>query len=180
MSDESTTKSRQMAEITAMTEVAKALQPLEAESIERVLRWAADSFGIIGLSLTRKNKDDVDAELEDDNTSEAEESQDFADVADLYYATSPKSDPDKALVVAYWFQKMNGALDFDSATLNKELKHMGHGISNITSALSSLMTRKPQLVIQTRKSGSSQQARKRYKVTSEGIKTVERMLKGEA
>jgi hypothetical protein len=46
-------------------------------------------------------------------------------------------------------------------------------------ALNSLIAKKPQLVIQTRKSGSSQQARKKYKLTNEGLNKVERMLRGE-
>lgn len=178
MSDEHNTQSRQMAEITAMTDVAKALQPLESESIELVLRWAADSFGVGSLNLKGSTKAGTQ-QLDNSETAESSESQDFSDLADLYSGAGPRSDPDKALAVAYWFQKVNGDVDFNSASLNKELKHMGYGITNITSALSSLMARKPQLVIQTRKSGTSQQARKRYKVTAEGIKTVERMLKGE-
>jgi hypothetical protein len=41
------------------------------------------------------------------------------------------------------------------------------------------MGRKPQLVIQIRKSGSSQQARKKYKLTAEGLNFAERKLRGE-
>jgi DNA-binding PadR family transcriptional regulator len=51
-------------------------------------------------------------------------------------------------------------------------------VSNITTALSSLIERKPQLVIQTRKSGNSKQARKRYRLTDAGIRAVERMISG--
>ena len=88
-------------------------------------------------------------------------------------------DSERALVAAYWFQYLGGVSDFDSATLNKELKHLGHQSSNITTALTSLMSKKPQLVIQTRKSGASKQARKKYKLTNEGIKQVQRMLRSE-
>jgi DNA-binding PadR family transcriptional regulator len=38
------------------------------------------------------------------------------------------------------------------------------------------MARKPALVIQTRKGGSSKQARKRYRLTGEGIRAVEKMI----
>ena len=73
-------------------------------------------------------------------------------------------------------QKEKGEADFDSFTINKELKHLGYAASNITSALTQLIVRKPQLAIQTHKSGSSQQARKRYRLTNEGLRSVERML----
>lgn len=89
-----------------------------------------------------------------------------------------ESTPLKPLVVGYWFQVLQGEQDLDGFQINKELKHLGHGVSNITTALSSLIDRKPQLVIQTRKSGNSKQARKRYRLTDAGIKAVERMLAG--
>jgi len=45
--------------------------------------------------------------------------------------------------------------------------------------LTQLIVRKPALVIQTHKSGSTKQARKRYRLTNEGLRAVERMLAGE-
>ena len=85
----------------------------------------------------------------------------------------------KSSAVAYWVQRIKGNGDFDAATINKELKHLGHGVGNITAALGSLIARKPNLVIQTRKGGSSQQARKRYKLTTEGLKYVDNMIQNE-
>jgi len=178
MDDITDTPTDPMAELTAMTEIAKALQPLDTDAVRRVLIWAGDRFNA-GVSLG------APAVANDSNTNDADSSQnsdsqdDFTDVADLFAAANPRNDPQKALLVAYWFQKLNGQPDFESAAVNKELKHLGHGVANITAALSSLMTRKPQLVIQTKKSGSSQQARKRYKLTNEGVKQVERMIRGE-
>jgi DNA-binding PadR family transcriptional regulator len=67
-------------------------------------------------------------------------------------------------------------VELEGFTLNKELKNLGHGVSNITSALDTLMSRKPALVIQTKKSGTSKQARKKYKLTLEGLRAVERMV----
>lgn len=171
-----------LAEISAMTEIAKALQQLDYEAIRRVLSWAADRFGVVmkGPAIQDETApapviDGIDAvdEAMDESSSK------FSDIADLYAAANPRNDSEKALVVAYWFQKLCGELDFDSATVNRELRHLGHGISNITSALSNLIAKRPQLVIQTRKSGSSQQARKKYKLTGEGQKVVEQMLRGE-
>ena len=101
------------------------------------------------------------------------------DIADLYAAAEPKGDAEKALVAAYWVQQIKGSGDFDAATINKELKHLGHGVGNITAALGSLIARKPNLVIQTRKAGTSQQARKRYKLTTEGLKYVDNMIQSE-
>lgn len=169
-----------MAELTAMTEIAKALRPLDSESVRRVLEWAADRFGASGKIAARQRANNLQRVEANNGEIQAESIPTaFNDIADLYSAAKPKGDPEKALVVAYWVQRLTGQADFDAATINKELKHLGHGVGNITSALGSLITRKPQLVIQTRKTGSSQQARKRYKLTNEGLKHVDRMIQGE-
>ena len=69
---------------------------------------------------------------------------------------------------------------FDDAQILPELKNLGHGVGNVTRAFSALITQRPQPVVQTRKSGSSKQARKRYKLTTVGINRVEEMVKESA
>jgi len=178
MNDTIDTTTDPMAELNAMTEIAKALQPLDSNAVRRVLIWAADRFNAaVNLGSSESETDSITDHGKNNGQNTTQD--DFSDVADLFASASPRNDPEKALLVAYWFQKLNGQPEFDSATVNKELKHLGHGVTNITTALSSLISRKPQLVIQTRKSGSSQQARKRYKLTNEGLKQVERMIRGE-
>jgi len=100
----------------------------------------------------------------------------FHSLPDLYGAVSPETNSERVLVVGYWFQVVQGENDLDGFQINRELRHLGHGIINITTALSSLIDRKPQLVIQTRKSGNSKQARKRYRLTDAGIKVVQQMI----
>ena len=80
-------------------------------------------------------------------------------------------------MIGYWFQFRESLAEFDSQKVNSQLKHMGHGVTNITSAFTSLKEQKPALVMQTKKAGKSQQARKRYKLTSAGKQAVEAMLK---
>jgi|ERR1051326_5704247 hypothetical protein len=90
-------------------------------------------------------------------------------------AASSKSDADKALVAAYWHQVVQGKSDFGAQEVNTSLKHLGHGLGNVTNAFTQLMQRKPRLVMQTHKSGKTRQARKTYKLTREGVLAVERM-----
>jgi len=99
-----------------------------------------------------------------------------ANIAEFYAATNPQSESEKVAVIAYWFQVYEAHPDFDSQRINTELKHLGHGVSNVTAAFSALMNWKPQYVIQTRKSGTTQQARKRYMLTNEGKKFVEGLV----
>src|SRR5262249_24581396 len=100
----------------------------------------------------------------------------FRDFAEFYEATNPSTDSERALVGGYWFQEVKGQSDWGSRVVNAELNGLGHGLVNITTSLSDLMNKKPKLVIQTAKTGSSQQAHKKYRVTGEGLKRVRQML----
>jgi hypothetical protein len=94
--------------------------------------------------------------------------------AELFDAAQPSSKANMALVAGYWLQVCQGQGDFDGQSANTELKHLGQRIENITVAMNSLKGQKPSLVIQLRKSGKSQQARKIYKITPAGIKPSKR------
>ena len=163
-------------ELEAMKQVAEALQGLEDDAIRRVLTWVSDHFSI------KNNKIDTPPPKDNmvENTTQVEDvenSDTFEDVAELYAAAQPSSDAEKALVVAYWLHFHEGASSIDTQSVNTRLKHMGHGISNVTRAFENLKKTKPQLIIQLRKSGTSQQARKSFKITIEGKKYVEQLLK---
>lgn len=156
-------------EIEAMKVIADELAKLDEPGVRRVLRWAADAFGanaVVGANRMASSSADESAEPQTKYDS----------LADFYAATSPSTESDKALVVGYWTQILQGEAEFDAQSVNKELKHLGHGVGNITSAFDGLIKRKPQLVIQTRKAGTSRQARKLYKLTLEGQRSVEGMI----
>lgn len=162
-------------ELEALRQIAGALAGLDDAAIGRVLRWTAERFTVGNALIGQGNVHetaDVGGETPDGDH------QKFADVAELLAAANPATAPDKALVVGYWVQYIEGQAEFDSFTLNRQLKDLGYGVSNITNTLGSLMTRKPQLVIQTKKSGTSQQSRKKYKLTNAGKLAVENMLGG--
>lgn len=126
---------------------------------------------------------DYDGDGADDDVTDAEiadEAPVYEHFADLFAKAQPKTEPDKALVAAYWLQAIEGQGTWQSAALQKELKNLGHAIGNITDALTSNMKKKPQRIIQLQKAGNSKQARKTYKVTHEGLVYVQGMLSGES
>jgi hypothetical protein len=98
------------------------------------------------------------------------------DIADLYDAANPKTDAKRALIAGYWLSVGEGKTEFTGQAANTHLKNLGHGVSNITVALSQLKGQKPSLVMQTAKSGKSKQARKKYKLTTAGVSEVKAML----
>lgn len=166
------------AEIRAMNTIREALSTLDEAATTRVLQWAISRFQtgtVVTPAATSPSSGETTEPQTEAEGGEAEQS--FGDLASLYDAASPTSDIDKALVCAYWLQELEGHPDLTAQAVNKELKHLGHGVGNITRAFDRLKSLKPALIMQTRKEGKSQQARKRFKVTAEGKKAVQRMIR---
>jgi len=163
-------------EIEAMTAVATALKNLESDEQSRVLRWAAERFGVSLPTNISRHADNFGERLSDEDV--VGEAPSFEHFAELFAAAQPKTNEDKALVAAYWLQVFGGQDRWQSRALNMELKNLGHAIPNITDALTSNIKKKPQRIIQLLKSGNSRQAQKTYKVTHEGLVYVQGMLGG--
>lgn len=153
-----------------------ALEPLDDDARTRVINYIIARLDI----ATEGDHDDepVDAPTDPESLLEQEQGQapKYSSFAELFDAAQPHRSADKALVAGYWLQVCQSQNDFDGQSANRELKHLGEGIGNITIATNSLKAQKPALVIQLKKSGKSQQARKTYKVTVAGIKAVESMI----
>jgi hypothetical protein len=162
-------------EVEAMGKLAEALDGLEPEQHARVLRWAADRYSV-ALALNLNSRQQGSGTILD-NSGGSTPLSDFEEVGDLVAAAEPSTDEDRALVVAYWLQEMGEKLPtFNGQRVNKELKNLGHGTDDITDLIGKLVATSPQLVLQTKKSGTSRQARKSYKVTKAGIKRVQDMV----
>lgn len=162
-------------EIKAMSDVATALAGLDQDAIRRIIEWAADRYHVRSVPDRTLGTPDV-PDREDPTEPPQPDPRLYDDFAALFDAADPQTSIDKALVAAYWYQVVNGSDDIDSYSLNKELKHLGHPSTNITRDLEALINKKPRLMMQVRKSGNTKQARKRYKITVEGIRAVEKML----
>ena len=148
--------------------IAEALDGLDDDAIRRVIQWTAARYdGLLsvagGLSTAVGR------------TAVASPRSLSSDLGTLYAAAAPTTESEKALVVSYWLQVTQGQDELESAVVNAELRNLGHGVANITQAFDKLMKARPALAIQTRKSGRSQQARKKYKLTAAGIARVQDM-----
>lgn len=160
-----------LGEIEAMRVVASALRHLDPAARERVLRWTCEKYGgqqfrpVQGTRASSFPQQNQDSSPEDGS----------ADLADLYAACQPKTDAEKTLVVSHWLQETQDVSGIDAQNVNTQLKHLGHGVGNITRAFDKLMENRPQLMIQTKKAGTTKQARKTYRVTTEGKNMVAQM-----
>ncbi len=164
-------------ELAAMQSVLGALEPLDPQSRQRVFEYIAARLGIpsvrgarSGLPVAEENQ--RQSVPDEDSVSEAE----FGTLAELHDAANPRSDKDRVLVTAYWLQTCEGAESFVSYSVNKALKDLGHGVSNVTGAFEALKRSKPALVLQLKKAGKSRQARKTYKITKAGVAAVKAMV----
>lgn len=164
-------------ELDAMRIVAQALQSIEPASRERVLRWAMDRFAAAPalpstpMTASEARRSTTLTPVTSDLSTHQSEA-----LAELYAACDPRTDADKTLIVSYWLQEVQGAQGIDAQSVNSELKQLGHGVGNITRAFDRLKETRPQLMIQTKKSGTTRQARKTYRVTVEGRRCVQAMM----
>jgi hypothetical protein len=167
------------AEFKAIETIHKTLDPLDDEARSRVINYI---ISLLGVSTKAQPTHKPDSKSEKDtilNQSGGESApSNFGTFAELHDAVSPGSNADRACVAGYWLQVCQAADGFDSQSANKELKNLGHGIINITDALNNLKDRKPAEVLQLQKSGTSKQARKKYKLTVAGIRKIEGMING--
>ena len=154
----------------AMRVAYDALEPLEQGARERVFSYVGQRLGLV---LQQSPAVEV-ADISDPAKGRGRRGDafEFAELGELFDAFDPKTDVEKALVAAFWCVEIEGEESFDSQRLNSMLKNLGHGVANITRALGGLSGQKPALVIQTRKSGTSRQARKTYKITRSGVELV--------
>jgi hypothetical protein len=157
-------------ELEAMGKIYDLLSKLNEDQQIRVLDWVSSKLNLSQRKPIKQNNP------LGDNPSNIDFSQ-FETVADMFSTISVKTtEAEKVLMVASFLQIKEEKRELISREINDILKNMGHRVSNITVAIGSLVSRKPQWMMQTRKDGNSKQAQKKYKVTTEGIKEVKRIL----
>lgn len=165
-------------EFRSMKLMFEALDPLDDDARRRVIAYIISRFDV-GVQISQGKVGESTFVPENALpmlTNESHGAPKFGTFAELFSAAVPRTGADKALLAGYWLQICEGAENFDSQSANKILKHLGEGLANVTNAIESLKNQRPQLALQLRKSGASQQARKTYMITTAGIKAVENML----
>lgn len=165
-------------ELEAMVALSKAMSPFgedDRPAVQRILAWFNSKYGFVASKAARGAGG---ASAEVSATGAADPATSYATAADLYDAVRPEMEYEKAITVGYWLQVCNKQDNFTAQDVNGTLKHMGHGVNNITDAFNTAKDRKPALVMQTQKSGTSKQARKMYKLTTAGVRWVENRIQG--
>src|SRR5882762_9943967 len=157
MADDKPDPSAMIQALDAAKNIVAALQELPMPLQKKALQFAADVLGhVVGGDagpLVTVIGSPPAPPLAEGVLRYAPRKREFESIADLFHATDPKSDADRALVTGYWLQSRSTEPDFDAQSVNTALKDFGHKVSNITQAFNALIARRPQFVIQTKKSG---------------------------
>ena len=164
-------------ELGAMKRIAAALDEFEegdSEALARIIQWVTARYG-----TPCPDQPPPTGIPSAPQAQEPERDEGFEDLADLFDGAGPRTDADRALVVSYWLTESEGKADFTSQEVHSCLKNFGYRVANITSVFTGLMRRKPALAMQTAKSGTSQQSRKRYKLTRAGRDAVQGMIRAD-
>lgn len=164
-------------ELEAINAILKAFDPLDADGRGRVFQYVANRLGIAAKpfagsgsqSTTKPPPHASGGGMPSDGAK-------FDSFADLFHAAKPETNAQKALVAGYWLQICQNAQDFTAQAANSALKDLGYGIQNITSALDELRETQPVQIAQIQKSGTTKQARKKYKLTHAGVTVAEGMI----
>jgi hypothetical protein len=160
----------------AMTKVVDALTGLDEADLRVVLGFIGMRYGSIKVPGTPAGTPSGATGFTGNGNGTEVGASAYATFPDLYHAANPETEADKALIAGYWQQVCQGKETFDSFTANAALKDMGYTISNVTRAFDSLMAQDPKYVMQVKKSGTSRQARKTFKLTQAGLKRAVEML----
>ena len=170
---------REIDEIDVMREISRLLNSLESHQRSRVVRWVCDKYAGENVTEPDQSKNEEKAQPISQETKlneqESQQSQ-LQNFADYFAAVNPQTDSERALISSYWLQIKEGRESVRAYDVNALLKDLGHPVNNITRAFDHLQSRSPQLIIQVRKKGRSQQARKKYRVTQAGIDTITEKL----
>lgn len=103
-----------------------------------------------------------------------------ASFGDLVQRWRPGTQPEWVLLAAYFLTKYEGTQLLTGHAMNKILRHHGTRVLNITRAISYNVDANPATMLQVKKDGTSKQARKSYRITTQGMTAVEGHLLGSA
>lgn len=158
-------------DVKALEAVLKALEGLDPPVQERVLRWAFEKLEFKPVTNTA-----AALGLRPGAAPKGTELASFESLAEALGAAHARTDAQRILVAAAYLTKKNGKAELTAAEINAELKNLGHPVNSISKTIDTLKEKRPQLMLQTKKSGTSRQARKNYKVTAAGFAAAERLL----
>lgn len=165
-------------ELKTKKDIYELLKPLSKQEQIRVWRWVGEVLELYSGSVMRLAGGPTGQSEKARVTNQEIDWGSFSSAAEVLGAGNAAKDNERVLLVAAFLQEKHQKNDLTGKEISDELKHVGHRLTNVTMTIGTLVNRKPSWMIQTRKEGRSQQARKKYKVTTEGLKQALALLTG--
>jgi len=168
-------------ELQAMSQVFEALKSLNNGQQRRIIHWVRDRLSSPEPEIIQPapapEAETIKPEPEIIQVDKKDLTR-FDTVLDLFAESNVKKATSKILLMAAFLQERHNYHEFSSYDVNFRLKRIGHGVTNISSLINGILNKKPALMMQLDSENHSKQARRKFKVTAEGIKVAKSYLKG--
>ncbi len=164
-------------DLEALSTIITTLQPFETKDQSRILRWVVEKLELNETVHAHSKNANIQSNTQPNEDYKPTTIESYSHVAELLAATHARTDVQRALAVATYLQFHDGLEQLNGRQINAALKDLGHQCSNITDTITALKKKKPALMVQLSKSGSTKQAHKLYKVTHAGKVAVITMIK---
>ncbi len=151
-------------------------EELKTEPVEEAEVEVEDEDEFEDEEIKGKKESKRGRKSDKDNEKEKKDLTDFDTVLDLFAESKVSKASSKILLMAAFLQEKQGFKEVSSYDINFRLRRIGHGIQNISSAINTVLKKKPALMIEVDKNSSERQSRRRLKVTPEGIKAARKLL----
>ncbi len=176
-------------EIVAMNKVLDSLKNLDNGGRKRVIRWLIDRFRLAGgktpHQLTPPAKVNKQTETESivkeklGKTAQPlkrKEIKNYDTVLDLFSESKAKKSISKILLMAAYLQERHHFKEITTYDINFRLKRIRHEVTNISGIINGILQKKPQLLAEIKKEGQGKHARRKFRVTAEGLKVAKSYL----
>jgi hypothetical protein len=176
-------------EIIAMNKVLNIFRILDNEKRKRIIHWLKDRFGLtvdkpphaltqpLNIKKQTKSKPIVKEEPEKAvKPLEKRGIKQYDTVLDLFSEARVKKSTDKILLMAAYLQERHNFKEITTYDINFRLKRIKHGVTNISSIINGILKGKPQLLDEIKNKEQTKHARRKFKVTEEGLKVAESYL----
>ena len=174
-------------EIVAMNKVYNVFRNLDNGKRKRIIHWLIDRFGLMGDKPLHELTHPIQKQTETKPMKKEKQEKavkplekrgvkQYDTVLDLFSEAKIKKSTGKILLMAAYLQERHNFKEITTYDINFRLKRIKHGVTNISSLINGILKRKPQLLDEIKKEGQTKHARRKFRVTEEGLKVVKNYL----
>jgi len=176
-------------EIVAMNKVLDSLKNLDNGGRKRIIHWLKNRFGLAEgktphqltppASVNKQTKTQPIVKEEPGTAAiplKKREIKHYDTVLDLFSESRVKKSISKILLMAAYLQERHHFKEITTYDINFRLKRIKHEVTNISSIINGILKKKPQLLAEIKTEGQGKHARRKFKVTDEGLKVARSYL----